>query len=167
MGPGAFKHRGALHLRFRRRISDRHQLIIKIEHRVAFAFRSRGYDGWIVGDANGASSCCSPLCAETLPLSKVTGLSRWRHAPLQVWSPRTTVRARCLPFDHMIGRQYPRRGEPDAPLPRWAQHRNAAADIVGCQVKSDGTRLSSIAGLTIHTRNMRPIEVRPWSGDSG
>ena len=24
-------------------------------------------------------------CAETLPLSKVTGLCRWRHAPLQEW----------------------------------------------------------------------------------
>ena len=123
MGPGAFKHRGALHLRFRRRISDRHQFIIKIEHRVAFAFRSRGYDVWIVGGATGASSCCSPLCAETLPLSKVTGLSRWHHAPLQVWSPRTIVRVRCLPFDHMIGRQYPRSGEPKAPLPRQVQRR--------------------------------------------
>ena len=56
MGPGAFKHRGALHLRFRRRISDRHQFNIKIEQRVAFAFRSRGYDVWIVGDATGRAT---------------------------------------------------------------------------------------------------------------
>src|SRR5882757_3987574 len=25
-------------------------------------------------------------CVETLPLSKVAGLSRWRHAPLQEWA---------------------------------------------------------------------------------
>src|SRR5258708_11196648 len=55
-GPGAFKHRGALHLRFKRRISDTDQFVFRTEKRVAFAFRSRGYDVWIVGGATGRAA---------------------------------------------------------------------------------------------------------------
>ena len=37
-------------------------------------------------------------CAEILPLSKITGLSRWRHAPLQEWPDgHPSVPAACRP----------------------------------------------------------------------
>src|SRR5882757_3993209 len=48
--PVHLRHRGALHLRYRRRISGTHQFDIKIDKRVAFALRPCGYV-WIVDDA--------------------------------------------------------------------------------------------------------------------
>ena len=74
MGPGAFKQRGALHLRFRRRISGRHQCIFKIES--AWPLRSDPADMFgFLGSATGLAAAVHPICVETLPLSKVTGLA--------------------------------------------------------------------------------------------
>ena len=56
MGPGAFKHRGARHLRYRRRISGRHQYGFRIRQRVAFALQSRGC-ARIVERRDEAGSC--------------------------------------------------------------------------------------------------------------
>ena len=120
MGPGAFKQRGARHLRYRRRISDRDQQIFMIDKRVAFALRPCGW-AWIFRRRNKASSCCSPNLRRDLAVEQGHWLSRWRHAPLQEWARRTYVRIRCLQFDHMIGRQFPQGREPKAPLPRQVQ----------------------------------------------
>ena len=133
MGPGAFKHRGARHLRYRRRISGRHQLDITIEKRVAFALPILRLclDCW---RRNRASSCCSPNLRRDLAVEQ----GHWLEPVASCSSPRmdrrTSVRIRCVLFDHMIGRSFPRSGEPNAPLPRQVQHRNAAADTVRCQV---------------------------------
>jgi hypothetical protein len=47
-------------------------------------------NGWIVATQRDEQLLFTSTCAETLPLSKVTGLSRWRHAPLQEWARRTS-----------------------------------------------------------------------------
>lgn len=73
---------------------------------------------------NEASSCRSPQRAPR-PCGSARSLA---CAPVASCSSprvvrRTCVRIRCLSFDHMIGRQYPRSVEPNAPLPRQVQHR--------------------------------------------
>jgi len=47
-------------------------------------------NGWIVATQRDEQLLFTSTCAETLPLSKVTGLCRWRHAPLQEWARRTS-----------------------------------------------------------------------------
>src|SRR5882757_4517412 len=73
-------------------------------------------------------------CADTLPLSKVAGLSRWRHAPLQGWADghlsastacRLTIRSAVNSCDAGSKRS----------VPQQVQLRNAAADVGSCQVK--------------------------------
>jgi hypothetical protein len=82
MGPGAFKQRGALHLRFKRRISGTRQFDIKIAS--TWPLRSDPADMFgLLAAQRGEQLQFTSTCAETLPLSKVTDLSRWRHAPLQ------------------------------------------------------------------------------------
>jgi len=108
---------------------------------------------------NVASSCSSPNCAETLPLSKVTGLTRWRHAPLQEWARRTDVRIRCVTYDHTVGRQCLRRLETAASRPQQVQFANAAADIGGCQVKPGDRAQVPLVGV--------PEKLRLWCGGTG
>jgi hypothetical protein len=106
--PVHLRHRGALHLRFRRRVSDRDQSIFMIES--AWPLRSDPADRFgFLGAATWASSCCSPNLRRDLAVEQGHWLSRWRHAPLQEWARRTYVRIRCLQFDHMIGRQFPQK----------------------------------------------------------
>jgi hypothetical protein len=50
MGPGAFKHRGALGFAYSEDVLDLYQLSLETALRLAFALRSRN-DGQIVGDA--------------------------------------------------------------------------------------------------------------------
>ena len=117
MGPGAFKHRGAR--------------IFVI---------SEGFLVHTIGSQNRkARGLCAPIPPIALDFSVATRLAaavrlnlrrdlaveqgrwlvRWRHAPLQEW-PDRHVRTYLL-FDRMIGRQCPRSGEPDVPLPRQVQ----------------------------------------------
>ena len=106
-----------------RRISGTHQFTLKIEKRVAFALRSCGYVQ-IVGGATRLAAAVHLNVRRGLAVEQGHWLvPRWRHAPLQEWSDGPCVRIRCLSFDHMIGRQYPRSVEPNAPLPRQVQHR--------------------------------------------
>jgi len=96
------KHRGALHLRYRRRISGRHQYDLRIQQRVAFALRSRGYVR-IVGRRDEGSSCLWPRPHLDLAMSKVTSLIRWRHAPPQELADGlSSVPAACR-LDHLTG----------------------------------------------------------------
>jgi len=94
------KHRGALHLRYRRRISGRHQYGLRIRQRVAFALQSRVYVR-IVERRDEASSCLWPRPHLDLAMSKVTSLIRWRHAPPQELADGlSSVPAACR-LDHM------------------------------------------------------------------
>ena len=72
--------------------------------------------------AKRASSCCSPNLRRDLAVEQ----GRWLEPVASCSSPRvgrrTSVRIRCVLFDHMIKRRYPRRGEQNAPLPRQVQH---------------------------------------------
>jgi len=132
MGPGAWKHRGALHLRYRRRGSGRHQYDLRIRKRVAFALQSRGYVR-IVERCNEASSCLWPRPHPDLAMSKVTSLIRWRHAPPQELADGLSS-ARCVPpWSYDRGRQCPRSREPNAPWLHQVQRANAAADTGRCQ----------------------------------
>ena len=75
-------------------------------------------------------------CAETLPLSKVTGLCRWRHAPLQEWldGHSSVPLPAARPHDWTpipLGR-----GSRTLRYPDRCSVSNAAADRVCCQVKS-------------------------------
>ena len=102
MGPGALEHRGARHLRYKRRISGRHQYDLRIRQRVAFELQSRGYVR-IVDRHDEAGSCLSPRPHLDLAMSKVTSLIRWRHAPPQELADGlSSVPAACR-LAHMTG----------------------------------------------------------------
>jgi hypothetical protein len=121
MGPGALEHRGARHLRC--------------------------CEGFLVHTScshdRKARGLCAPILRICLDCWRRNGLAaavrlnvrrdlaveqgHWLVPVASCSSPRvarrTYVRIHCLPFDHMIGRQCPRSGEPSAPLPRQVQRR--------------------------------------------
>src|SRR5258708_30807267 len=68
--------------------------------------------------AIGPSSCCSPNLRRDLAVEQGHWLEPVASCSSPRVGPRTSVRIRCLLFDHMIGRQSLRSGEPKAPLPR-------------------------------------------------
>ncbi len=131
--PVHLRHRGARHLRYRRRISGRDQLDFRIDKRLAFAFRSRGYV-WIFRRRKRVSSCCLPNLRRDLAVEQ----GHWLEPVASCSSPRvgrrTSVRIRCLLFDHMIGRHSRDAGSSTLRYPDRCSVSNAAADIVGCQV---------------------------------
>jgi len=100
MGPGAWKHRGARHLRYRRRISGRHQFGQRIRQRVAFALQSSWYVR-IVERCNEAGSCLWPRPHLDLAMSKVTSLIRWRHAPPQELADGLSSAPAACRLDHV------------------------------------------------------------------
>ena len=103
-----------------RRVSGTHQFNLKIGKRVAFALRSCGYVQ-IFGGATRLAAAVHLNLRRDLAVEQ----GRWLVPVASCSSPRvvrrTCVRIRCLSFDHTIGRQYPRSGEPNAPLPRQVQ----------------------------------------------
>ena len=97
---------GARHLRFCEGNLVHTSVMSGSAERVAFALRSRGYIQ-IFGYATRLAAAVHLNCAGTLPLSKVTGITRWRHAPLQEWTDgHPSVPAACS-LDDIIGMRMP------------------------------------------------------------
>jgi hypothetical protein len=132
---------------------------------VAFALPSRGY-ARIVGGAERLAVAVRPICAWTLPSSKVHCFEPVASCSSPRVGRRTYVRFTACRLDHMIGRQYPRSKEPLLRDFEGCSTLNAAADTGECQVTPYvHSRLGSrVETLSSSGAVARPRTRRAYSG---